>query len=215
MQGTELAYQECECKVYNEFDKFTSVKGEPFHEYYMRFGQLINDIHTIGKTMQQVQVNTKFLNAFQPEWRNFFTNVREKCIWQGIALSLRGQGILHDHGVTDVQDTQTTITHNTAFPTDDSDAYDSNCDDISSPKVILMANLLSYVSGVLSEYLQETQNAIVQDTNSYAQQDAMIMSMFEQISKQMSNHVTNWDKVIQKTKTVNESLTTELERYKE
>ncbi|GJV36906.1 hypothetical protein Tco_1409383 [Tanacetum coccineum] len=31
----------------------------------------------------------------------------------------------------------------------------------------------------------------------------------------MSNHVTNWDKVNQETKTVNESLTAELERYKE
>ncbi|GJX98007.1 retrovirus-related pol polyprotein from transposon TNT 1-94 [Tanacetum coccineum] len=31
----------------------------------------------------------------------------------------------------------------------------------------------------------------------------------------MSNHVTNWDKANQETKTVNESLTAELERYKE
>ncbi|GJS48250.1 hypothetical protein Tco_0598371 [Tanacetum coccineum] len=31
----------------------------------------------------------------------------------------------------------------------------------------------------------------------------------------MSNHVTNWDKVNQETKTGNESLTAELERYKE
>ncbi|GJY06113.1 hypothetical protein Tco_0373167, partial [Tanacetum coccineum] len=31
----------------------------------------------------------------------------------------------------------------------------------------------------------------------------------------MSNNVTNWDKVNQETKTVNESLTTELDRYKE
>ncbi|GKB30148.1 hypothetical protein Tco_0869549 [Tanacetum coccineum] len=31
----------------------------------------------------------------------------------------------------------------------------------------------------------------------------------------MSNHVTNWDKVNQESNTVNESLSTELERYKE
>ncbi|GJR64231.1 integrase, catalytic region, zinc finger, CCHC-type containing protein [Tanacetum coccineum] len=69
---------------------------------------------------------------------------------------------------------------------DDLDAYDSDCDDISSAKAVLMANLLSYGSDVLSE-----------------------------MSEQMSNHVTNWDKVNQETKTVNESLTAELERYKE
>ncbi|GKA14659.1 hypothetical protein Tco_0694305 [Tanacetum coccineum] len=45
-------------------------KGETLYEYYWRFSQLINDIHTIGMTMQQVQVNTKFLNALPPEWSN-------------------------------------------------------------------------------------------------------------------------------------------------
>ncbi|GKE70637.1 hypothetical protein Tco_1528709, partial [Tanacetum coccineum] len=76
MQGTELSYQERECKLYNEFDKFTSVKGESLHEYYLSFAQLINDVHTIGITMQQVQVNTKFLNALQPEWSKFVTDVK-------------------------------------------------------------------------------------------------------------------------------------------
>ncbi|GKA68108.1 hypothetical protein Tco_0768025 [Tanacetum coccineum] len=28
LQGTELSYQERECKLYNEFDKFTLIKGE-------------------------------------------------------------------------------------------------------------------------------------------------------------------------------------------
>ncbi|GKE93753.1 hypothetical protein Tco_1574848 [Tanacetum coccineum] len=54
MQGTELSYQERECKLYNEFDKFTSIKGESLHEYHLRFAQLVNDMHTIGMTMQQV-----------------------------------------------------------------------------------------------------------------------------------------------------------------
>ncbi|GKB16253.1 hypothetical protein Tco_0850176 [Tanacetum coccineum] len=124
---------------------------------------------------------------------------------------------------------------------DDLDANDSDCDDISSAKAVLMANISSYDSDVLSEvsqhdsyqnndminhsvqetqnyeqslidyvsnneitsdsniisyeqYLQQTQNAIVQDTNSSAQQDSMIISMFEHMSEQMSNHVTNWGK---------------------
>ncbi|GKA36137.1 hypothetical protein Tco_0722628 [Tanacetum coccineum] len=38
-----------------------------------------------------------------------------------------------------------------------------------------------------SQYLLETQNVIVQDTNSFAQQDAMILSMFEQLSNQEKN----------------------------
>ncbi|GJY76833.1 hypothetical protein Tco_0481949 [Tanacetum coccineum] len=110
-----------------------------------------------------------------------------KGIWKGNALSLRGQGILYGSKKRYVIATQTTIPLNVAFQTDDLDAYDSDCDD----------------------------KSVVQDTNSYAQQDSMIISMFEQMSEQMPNHVTNWDKVNQDTKTVNESLTAELERYKE
>ncbi|GJS51513.1 hypothetical protein Tco_0624875 [Tanacetum coccineum] len=45
-------------------------------EYYWRFSQLINDMHTIGMTMQQVQVNTKFLNALPSEWSKFVTDVK-------------------------------------------------------------------------------------------------------------------------------------------
>ncbi|GKD56504.1 hypothetical protein Tco_1289891 [Tanacetum coccineum] len=33
-------------------------------------------MHTVGMTMQQVQVNTKFLNALPPEWSKFVTNVK-------------------------------------------------------------------------------------------------------------------------------------------
>nr|GEY94590.1 hypothetical protein [Tanacetum cinerariifolium] len=42
-----------------------------------------------------------------------------------------------------------------------------------------------------SQYLQETQQENVQDTSLQAQQDSMILSMIEQMSKQMINHVNN------------------------
>ncbi|GJV16359.1 hypothetical protein Tco_1361682 [Tanacetum coccineum] len=58
MKATELSYQEREFRLYNFFDKFAYVQGETLYEYYWRFSQLINDMHTIGMTMQQVQVNT-------------------------------------------------------------------------------------------------------------------------------------------------------------
>ncbi|GJW79520.1 hypothetical protein Tco_0143495 [Tanacetum coccineum] len=37
MQGTSLSKQEHECKLYDEFDKFTHVKGESLYKYYLRF----------------------------------------------------------------------------------------------------------------------------------------------------------------------------------
>ncbi|GKD33303.1 hypothetical protein Tco_1248812 [Tanacetum coccineum] len=143
------------------------------------------------------------------------------------------------------------------YQADDLDTYDSDCDEISTAKAILMANLSSYGSDVLSEvphsdntnnnmlnqsvqemsyfkqshlvnypenektsdrniipysqYMLETQNAAVQDTHSSAQQDAMILFVFEQLSHQ----VTNCNKVNQDNLIANKSLSAELERYKE
>ncbi|GJR14439.1 hypothetical protein Tco_0797091 [Tanacetum coccineum] len=149
------------------------------------------------------------------------------------------------------------ITHNAAYQADDLDAYDSDCDDFSTAKAVLMANLSNYGSDVLSEvpysenthidmlnqsvqeilyseqphlvnypenkitsdsniisysqYLLETQNAAVQDINSFVKQDAMILSVFEQLL----NQVTNYNKVNKDNLIANESLSAELERYKE
>ncbi|GJS50644.1 hypothetical protein Tco_0624006 [Tanacetum coccineum] len=92
---------------------------------------------------------------------------------KGKELDEEQLAFLTDPGVADGQVAQT-ITHNATFQTDDLDAYDSDCDDISSAKAVLMANLSSCDSDVLSE-----------------------------------------DKANNESKIVNESLTAELERYKE
>ncbi|GKE61445.1 hypothetical protein Tco_1511812, partial [Tanacetum coccineum] len=46
-----------------------------------------------------------------------------------------------------------------------------------------------------------------------AQQDSMILSVIEQMSEQMINHVNKWEKATKEQN--NESVTVELERYKE
>ncbi|GJV04411.1 integrase, catalytic region, zinc finger, CCHC-type containing protein [Tanacetum coccineum] len=69
----------------------------------------------------------------------------------GQVLDEEQLAFLADPRIIDCHDVQPTIIHNAAFQTDDLDAYDSDCDDISSVKAILMANLSSYGSDVLSE----------------------------------------------------------------
>ncbi|GJS39042.1 retrovirus-related pol polyprotein from transposon TNT 1-94, partial [Tanacetum coccineum] len=59
-------------------------------------------------------------------------------------------------------------------------------------------------------YHTDMDNQAVQDTNLYGQQDLMILSVIEQMSEQMINHVNNWEKANQEKN--NESLTAELER---
>ncbi|GJV05204.1 hypothetical protein Tco_1338773 [Tanacetum coccineum] len=58
---------------------------------------------------------------------------------------------LADPGIPEAQATQTVITHNAAYQADDLDAYDSNCDELNTAKVALMANLSHYGSDALFE----------------------------------------------------------------
>nr|GEY88172.1 hypothetical protein [Tanacetum cinerariifolium] len=111
------------------------------------------------------------------------------------------------------------ITNNVAYQAEDLDAYDSDCDKINSAKIALMANLSHYGSILLSDsntipysqYVSESQYAVVQNSNFPAQQDALILSMIEQLKTQ----VVKRTKINQENKSVNETLTAELERYKD
>ncbi|GKF76864.1 hypothetical protein Tco_0229334, partial [Tanacetum coccineum] len=76
MQGTSLTKQERECKLYDEFDKFTYKKGESLHEYYLRFTLLLNDMNIYKMPLEQFQVNTKFLNTLHDKWSKFVTDVK-------------------------------------------------------------------------------------------------------------------------------------------
>ncbi|GJW34940.1 hypothetical protein Tco_0057860 [Tanacetum coccineum] len=76
MQGTSLTKQERECKLYDAFNKFTHIKGESLHMYYLRFTQLINDMNIYKMKMEQFQVNTKFLSSLPPDWSKFVTDVK-------------------------------------------------------------------------------------------------------------------------------------------
>ncbi|GJZ52014.1 hypothetical protein Tco_0606529 [Tanacetum coccineum] len=82
--------------------------------------------------------------------------------------------------------------------------YDSDCDELNSAKIALMANLSRNGSDALTKYLSESQQETVQNSNSSTQQDVLILSMFEQLNTQVTH-----------CNTVNKALTTELDRYKE
>ncbi|GJR85585.1 hypothetical protein Tco_0209596 [Tanacetum coccineum] len=373
MQGTSLTKQERECKLYDEFDKFTYKKGESLHEYYLRFTLLLNDMNIYKMPLEQFQVNTKFLNTLPDEWSKFVTDVKlvkdlhttnvdqlhayleqherhanevrlmhernsdplalvashqitqspyqtHQHTYQNTQLqppastypspqygregqtsfaagtsrtyTLRASGKVHipkrkndswfkekvllvqaqahgqilneeelaflaDPDIPEGQSTQTVITHNAAYQADDLDAYDSDCDELNSAKVALMANLSHYGSDALAEvhnhdnmnnnvahqavqempssqqsnvvnhseteitsdsniipysqYVIDSQQVTVQNSNSSAQQDDLILSVIEQLKTQ----VANCTKTNLENKSVNDTLTAELERYKE
>nr|GFA43264.1 hypothetical protein [Tanacetum cinerariifolium] len=67
---------------------------------------------------------------------------------------------LADSGIAETQSTQYVVTNNAAYQADDLDAYDSDCDELNSAKIALMANLSHYGSDNLVEVeiLKEQKN---------------------------------------------------------
>nr|GFA14208.1 hypothetical protein [Tanacetum cinerariifolium]GFA14590.1 hypothetical protein [Tanacetum cinerariifolium] len=107
---------------------------------------------------------------------------------------------LVDPWISETQSTQYVVTNNVAYQVDDLDAYNSNCDELNSAKIALMANLSHYGS-----------DNLVENSSSPAQLDDLILYVIEQLKTQ----VVNCTKINQDNKNVNEFLTAELERYKE
>ncbi|GJR93045.1 hypothetical protein Tco_0265219 [Tanacetum coccineum] len=64
---------------------------------------------------------------------------------------------------------------------------------------------------LFDKFAYESQDAVIQDTNPFVPNDLLVLSLVER----MTDHVTHLDKENQTNKMVNESLTAELERYKE
>nr|GEU75003.1 hypothetical protein [Tanacetum cinerariifolium] len=270
MQGTSLLKQEHECKLYDEFDKFSHVKGETLHQYYLslppEYGKFVTDVklardlHTSNYDhlyayleQQEAHANEARLmrkifpcplalvaNYHQPQshFNNYHsqyttlqyqqqfspltqhvyssppqsnpygaphhsqqyptaypTNLSHtqpsvtknaylpltipqqpqaefpqldschvvptflsgiKPLFKMVKLPLNKfkedkvkMLSVQEHKV--MLQVHETITHNAAFQTDDLDYYDSDCDDISSAKAVLMASLSSCDSDVLSE----------------------------------------------------------------
>nr|GEU36804.1 retrovirus-related Pol polyprotein from transposon TNT 1-94 [Tanacetum cinerariifolium] len=106
---------------------------------------------------------------------------------------------LADPGTTESSSNQTVITNNAVYQADDLDAYDSDCDELNSAKIALMANLSHYGFDNLAE-----------NSTLPALQDDFILSMIEQLKTQ----VVNCTKINQDNKQVNELLMAELERYR-
>nr|GFD34191.1 hypothetical protein [Tanacetum cinerariifolium] len=100
---------------------------------------------------------------------------------------------LSDPGIQESSSNQMVITNNAAYQADDLDAYDSDCDEINSAKIALMANLSQYGSDNLAEV-----------------QDDLILSVIEQLKTQ----VVTCTKINQDNNQVNDLLSAELERYK-
>nr|GFC94311.1 hypothetical protein [Tanacetum cinerariifolium] len=65
---------------------------------------------------------------------------------------------LADPGTAESSSNQIVVTNNAAYQANDLDAYDSDCDEINSTKIVLMANLSHYSSDNLAEINQDNKH---------------------------------------------------------
>nr|GEX69947.1 hypothetical protein [Tanacetum cinerariifolium] len=109
---------------------------------------------------------------------------------------------LPDPGITEAQPIQTVITHNAAYQADDLDAYDSECDEINTAKVTLMADLSHYGSDDLVE-VHNHDNV----NHNLINQPVHAMPLFEQsnIMNQSETKITSDSNIIPYSQYVNES----------
>nr|GEU54320.1 hypothetical protein [Tanacetum cinerariifolium] len=129
---------------------------------------------------------------------------RDESWFKGKVLLVQAQEngqILHEEelaflagpGIAEAQPTQNVITHNAAYQEDDLDAYDSNCDEINTAKVTLMANLSHYGSNDLAEvYNQDNVNHNL--VNQVVQ--AMLLSEQSNIVNQSKTKITSDTNII-------------------
>ncbi|GJU45536.1 retrovirus-related pol polyprotein from transposon TNT 1-94 [Tanacetum coccineum] len=229
-----------------------------------RYPTTNNQLRNSSNPRQQATINDGRITLQPVQGRQIsFASGTSRTYTPGASGSNSGKqrteelAVLADLGIAEGQATQTVITHNAAYQADDLDAYDSDCDELNTAKVALMANLSHYGSDALAEvhnhdnvnnnminqavqampsseqsnvvnhseteitsdnniipysqYVIESQQAAVQNSNSSAQQDALILSVIEQLKTQ----VVNCTKINLDNKSVNDTLTAELERYKE
>nr|GEY52904.1 integrase, catalytic region, zinc finger, CCHC-type, peptidase aspartic, catalytic [Tanacetum cinerariifolium] len=109
---------------------------------------------------------------------------------------------LVDPGIAETQSTHYVVTNNAAYQADDLDAYNSDCNEINSAKIALMANLSHYGSDNLVEV--HNQDNV---TNNVIHQDVQAMSIYEQsnIMNQSEIEITSDSNIISYSQYMNES----------
>nr|GEW89468.1 nucleotide-binding alpha-beta plait domain-containing protein [Tanacetum cinerariifolium] len=129
MQGTSLTKQERECDdlidALNYKMSFLTVVVT------LRYPPTNNQLRTSSNPRQQATINNERV-TIQP-------------------IQGRQNSLILDLGITETQSTQYVVTNNAAYQADDLDAYNSDCDEINSAKIALMANLSHYGSDNLAE----------------------------------------------------------------
>ncbi|GJS76135.1 hypothetical protein Tco_0726016 [Tanacetum coccineum] len=148
MKGTELSYQEHECRFFvvignkgiatTSRGNFAVGQARVMKCYnYLREGHMVKQCTQPKRPINYAWFKEKLMLAEAQE--------------AGQILDEEQIVFISEPRIEEASISQQTIPQNSAFQTEDLDAYDLNCDNISSAKVDLMKNLTSCDSYVLFE----------------------------------------------------------------
>nr|GEW39446.1 hypothetical protein [Tanacetum cinerariifolium] len=126
-----------------------------------RYHTTNNQLRNSSNPRQQANINNERV-TLQPVQGDKFILLLDNAWFKDKVLLVQAQAngqILHeeelaflaDPGIAESQATHTVITHNAAYQADDLDAYDSDCDELNTTKVVLKANFSHYGLDILTE----------------------------------------------------------------
>nr|GFB96516.1 hypothetical protein [Tanacetum cinerariifolium] len=87
MLGSEYGEQDRKAAVLYEYETFKATEGELLLDTYIRYLQVINDLKKCGYSKDICELNFKFLNNLQPEWKHLPT--RNKSLLRSIPRKLK------------------------------------------------------------------------------------------------------------------------------
>nr|GFB44290.1 hypothetical protein [Tanacetum cinerariifolium] len=77
MRGSEYGEQDRKAAILYEYETFKAIEGEQLLDTYLRYLQVINDLKKCGYKKDNCDLNYKFLNNLQPEWKQYGTLMRQ------------------------------------------------------------------------------------------------------------------------------------------
>nr|GEV51848.1 integrase, catalytic region, zinc finger, CCHC-type, peptidase aspartic, catalytic [Tanacetum cinerariifolium] len=77
MRGFEYGEQDRKAAILYEYETFKAPEGEQLLDTYLRYLQVINDLNKCGYKKDNYELNYKFLNNLQPEWKQYGTLMRQ------------------------------------------------------------------------------------------------------------------------------------------
>nr|GEX49778.1 hypothetical protein [Tanacetum cinerariifolium] len=86
MRGSEYGEQDRKATILYEYETFKATEGEQLLDTYLRYLQVINDLKMCGYKKDNCELNYKFLNNLQSEWKQYSTLMRQTKNLMGINI---------------------------------------------------------------------------------------------------------------------------------